>query len=864
MPWWRRRSQKDFNSEVEAHIALEADRLRAEGLSEGEALRRAGKSFGNVLQSQERFYESHRALWFDHLKQDSAYAIRQLAKSKSFTTIAVLTLALGIGSTSVIFTLVDATMLRPLPYHAGDRIVHITDVRALGRSTGGLVGVPRFFDLEGRSRSVDSLSFYYFDHPTMIAGSSLPVPVAAVGVNESFWRTIGIEPMLGRTFRKSDDLPNSQIVVVISHAFWQREFGGDSRVLNRQVTLDGKAATIIGVLPPELEYPSRTEIWTPARFDPAQWTYRGEGTRFINVIGRLKPHVSVEQMQQELKLIGERLRKDYPSTDSNWRFSMEPLREFLYGGVRRPLLVLLAAAGLLLMIACINVANLLLSRGTTRAHEVSVRRALGASQGRILAQFLAENVVLALIGGGIGLVSTYACLRWFGTHLPGRLGASGISVNWLVMWFTAGLSMLTGVVFGCVPAVQSRRLDLNTTLKQGDFRVGRTAGGQLRTAFICAQVAVSVVLLVGASLLAQSLWNLLKSPLGFQPEHVLTFATKLPWNGKPAVVQRFYDDLLSRIQRLRGVSTVGHVSALPTVDWHLRRSFDVDWEARTLHSDAVNVEERFVGGDYFKAMGITLLAGRYLTEDDRKAKLPRGMVNEQFVREYFPSSNIVVSHHLINGTMQLEIVGVVGNVRGTAGSIATAPGPELYLPSDDGETGRYFVVRSTVPADQLARAIREQVHEIDPTQAVQNIATFDQLLDQSVAQPRFNMGLLSAFAIAAALLACVGIYGVVSYSAAQRSVEVGIRMAFGANRREISYLFIRRALVAALIGVSIGGVAALSLSRFLQTQLYGVAPNNWLTLVGSALLLLIATLLASLVPALRAASLSPLAALRQE
>jgi len=263
-------------------------------------------------------------------------------------------------------------------------------------------------------------------------------------------------------------------------------------------------------------------------------------------------------------------------------------------------------------------------------------------------------------------------------------------------------------------------------------------------------------------------------------------------------------------------------------------------------------------------MGITLLAGRYLTEDDRKAKLPRGMVNEQFVREYFPSSNIVVSHHLINGTMQLEIVGVVGNVRGTAGSIATAPGPELYLPSDDGETGRYFVVRSTVPADQLARAIREQVHEIDPTQAVQNIATFDQLLDQSVAQPRFNMGLLSAFAIAAALLACVGIYGVVSYSAAQRSVEVGIRMAFGANRREISYLFIRRALVAALIGVSIGGVAALSLSRFLQTQLYGVAPNNWLTLVGSALLLLIATLLASLVPALRAGSLSPLAALRQE
>jgi len=562
-------------------------------------------------------------------------------------------------------------------------------------------------------------------------------------------------------------------------------------------------------------------------------------------------------------LVGERLRREYPNTDSNWQFGIEALRDFLYGTVRGPMLVLMAASGVLLLIACINVANLLLSRGTTRAQEVSVRRALGASQGRILAQFLAENAILALLGGGIGLLSTYACLRWFGTQLPGRLGAGGINVNWPVVWFAAGVSMLIGVVFGCVPAVQSRHLDLNTTLKQGDVRVGRTGGGRLRTAFISIQVGLSLVLLVGASLLAESLWNLLKSPLGFQPDHVLTFAVKLPWNGKPIVVQRFYDELLSRIKRLPGVSAVGHVSALPTIDWHLRSNLDVDWKARTQHGDAVNVEDRAVGGDYFKAMGIPLLSGRYLFEEDRKAKQPKAMVNQQFVREYMSDGN-VVGHHLISKMTQFEVVGVVGDIRGTAGSIAAAAGPELYFLSDDGDPGRSFVVRSHLPPDQLSRTIREQVHEIDQTQAVRNIATFDELLDQSVAQPRFNMGLLTAFAIAAMILACVGIYGVISYSVEQRLIEVGIRMAFGATGKQICYLFIRRALLAALIGVVVGEITALFVTRLLRAELYGVLPDHLLTLVASGLVLLVPTLLASVVPAVRAASLNPLVALRTE
>lgn len=863
MRWRRKRSERDFTSELEAHLALEADRFRAQSLSEQKALQMARHSFGSVSQSEERFYESQRVRWLDHVKQDLAYGFRQLMKNKSFTALVVATLALGIGSASSIFTLIDATILGRLPYRDGDRIMRIVDQRVNGRSTAGLVSVPRFFDLEKRSSCFDSVAFYYFEKTTLIAGSSLPVPLNGVDVNSSFWRTIGIQPMLGRTFNASDDRPHAPPVAIISYTVWQREFGGDPHVLARQVTLDGLPTNIVGVLSADASYPSKTDVWVPAGFDPVEWTNRGEGTRFINVLGRLKPDASFEQGREDLKALGERLRKEYSSTDGNWSFGMEPLREFLYGPFRRPMLVLMAASGVLLLMACINIANLLLSRGTSRGQEVSVRFALGASRGRILAQFLTENILLALLGGGLGLLSTYIGLRWFGTHLPGRLGTADIHVSWAVVWFTVGISMATGVVFGCVPAIQSRRLDLHASLKQGDIRVAQAGGGRLRVAFISVQVAFSLILLVGASLLGRSLWKLLKSPLGFETQHVLTFNIKLPWTGKPVVVQEFYDQLLSRTRVMRGVSWVGHVSALPTVDWHLRSNFDVDWKERTQRGDAVNVEDRAIGGDYFKAMGIPLLAGRYLTEADRQAKPPKAIVNREFVRAY-GSGRDIIGHRLINKITEFEIIGVVGDVRGTAGSIAAPAGPEFYFLCDNDDLSRSFVVRSSVTADQLARVIREQVREIDPTQAVQKIATFDELLEHSVAQPKFNMALLGVFALVAILLASAGIYGVISYAVAQRSAEVGIRMTFGATREQVLFLFIRQTLLTTFVGIAIGASGAWFFTRLLQSQLYGVPAHDWASLVGSAFVIVVASLLASLVPAVRAASLDPSLTLRGE
>jgi predicted permease len=610
-----------------------------------------------------------------------------------------------------------------------------------------------------------------------------------------------------------------------------------------------------------LEYPSKVDVWTPAQFEPTEWTWRGEGTRFVNVVGRLKQNVSIVSAQRELSVIGERLRTEYANSDGNWRFGSESLRDFLYGSVKPALLLLMAAAGVLLLIACINVANLLLSRGTARMREVSLRRVLGASPGRILIQFVTENTLLSLLGGGMGLLAAYLLVRCLGTRLPGDLGRSAIALNWPVACFTFSVSLLTGIFFGCVPVLQARNRDLNTSLKQGGARLGRSAGNRIGMAFICVEVALSLVLLVGASLLGESLWNLLKSPLGFQSGQVLTFRMTLPWSMKPKLVNQFYDQLQQAIQTIPGVSAVGQVGALPTVDWHMRSSFDVDWKPRTAHGDAVNVEDRTISGAYLKAMAIPLLAGRMLTEEDANAKPPRALVNQQFAEQYFPGGS-VIGRHLINSITQFEIVGVIGNVRGTGGSIAAPVGPEFYFHFDEGDTQRYFVVRSPLAADQLTSAIREKVHQLDATQAISDVATLKGRLNQAVAQPRFNMGLLGAFAAAALMLACVGIYGVVSFTVAQRSIEIGIRMALGATRGQILGLFIRRTALAALIGLATGGMAAFLLARLLQSQLYGVQPGHLPAYLLAAALLMLSTVLATYMPAAKASSLNPALTMR--
>lgn len=861
-----RRSDERLHEEMESHIANQAEEYVRAGMPAAEARRQARLRFGPAEAIREQYHHEEGLPLIETFLHDVRYSIRQLRRSPGFTLIVVLTLALGIGATTAIFSLVYSTLLGGMPFPRADRIVRIYDSRIGGISTGGLVGAPRFFDLQARSRALESAGFYFFDKPTLIVGTDLPESVNAAGVNADFWKVFGVQPLLGRTFSSAEDKPHAPLTAVLSYSGWQRLFDGDPHVIGGRVSLDQRSVTIVGVMPRTFEVPEKVDLWHARQYGAGNFgAYRGEGTRFFNVVARMRPGVTFGQARGDLERIGEQLRRQYPHNGS-WRFTCESLRDAWFGGVRPAMIAMMFAAGLLLLIACMNVANLQLSRATTREREVAVRRALGASAGRVALQFLTESTLVALIGGGAGVLADLALVRGVAMRLPGRLGVPGtVEMNWGVLGFAFLLSVATGIGFGLLPALRKRSAPLNTVLKQAEARLGGAAGGTLRNVLSAVQVGLSLVLLIGASLLGQSVWNLPESPLGFKPDHLLVFLLKLPWNSKPEDIRSFYDEVQRRIAALPGVAAAGQTDAPPPVDWHLRSDFDADWLPRTANEPAINAEDRTIAGNYLAAMGMHLQAGRAFTEQDQMAKIAPVIVNEVLVREFLPGGDAVGRHLVVNG-QEHEIVGVLANVRGTAGSIAQPPGPEVYWPANAlGSAGlRFFVVRSAMPPEGMIHAIREQVHQVDPRQAVGQVLTMDQLLDEAVAQPRLNMIVLVSFAAVALLLACIGIYGVISYTAAQRTQEIGVRMALGATRGQIAGLFVRRAMVSAVTGLLLGTAMAMALTRLLRSQLYGVSPYDPRWFAGSILILLVPVFLAALRPALRAAMTDPIRALRME
>ena len=528
-------------------------------------------------------------------------------------------------------------------------------------------------------------------------------------------------------------------------------------------------------------------------------------------------------------------------------------------------MVLLIASALLLLIACINVANLLLSRATTRQREVALRRALGASGRRVAFQLLVESGLLALAGGGTGILLAFVLTRTAATSLPGILGRPGtIHMDGFVIGIALLISLATGVVFGVVPVLVTRKVPLHSALKQGEARLGGSSGNWLRSVLVGVQVGLSLVLLVGASLLAESLWNLMKQPLGFEPEHLLTVRVVLPWNTRPEAVRNFYNDVQQRIENLPGVEAAGQISSPPMTDFHVPGSFDADWLPQVANQPAISAENRNIAGDLLAAIGTPLLAGRAFAAADQSSTVPPVLVNEALVREFLPKGN-PIGHHLLLDGQAHEIVGVVADVRGVSGAIAAEPGPAVYWPANaNGGWHRYFLVRTNVPPEQVAKSIREQVYQADPWQSVGEIETMDQLLSDAVAQPRLNAAVVASFAGIASLLACVGIYGVVSYFAAQRTQEIGVRMALGATRGDITRLFVRRAMVPAAIGLATGTVVSLAANRLLRSQLYGVQPNDLRLYLASLLVLLAPLLVATLRPAIRAGKTEPMEALRTE
>jgi len=861
-----RRGDQRLREELEDYVAREAEANIQAGMSEEEARRQARMKLGGAEAIREQYHAEEGLPLLECLAQDTRFSLRQMRRSPGFTLVVVLTMALGIAATTTMFTVVYSTLLKRLPYPQAGKILAIHDTRIAGRSAGGLMTGPRFYDIEARNQSFSSLTCIYFDESTLIAGKKLPIYVNAAAANAGFWDVFDTAPMLGRVFNAKDDVPHAPQTVVLSYSGWQRLFGGDPNVIGEQVTLYQRTATIVGVMPRDFSAPGDVDFWHPAHFVPNEWgNERGDELRGYLVFGRLRPGVTPAQAQGDLDRIGEQLRREYPSSDGPWRFTSQTLREDLYGHVQPALIALLIASALLLLIACINVANLLLSRATARRREVALRRALGASGRRVAFQLLVESGLLALAGGGMGILLAFALTRAAATGLPGILGRPGtIHMNGIVIGIALLISLATGIVFGVAPVLETRKVQLHSALREGEARLGGSSGNWLRSVLVGVQVGLSLVLLVGASLLAESLWNLTKLPLGFEPEHLLTFRLVLPWNTKPEVARNFYNDVQQRIENLHGVEAAGQINSPPMMDFHLRVSYAADWLPQVANQAAISADSRSIAGNLLGAMGTPLLAGRAFSAEDQVSTLPPVLVNEALVREFLPKGN-PIGHHLLRDGQAHEIVGVVADVRGESGAIAAEPGPAVYSPANaDGSWHRYFLVRTNVPLEQVAKSIREQVYQADPRQSVGRIETMDQLLSDAVAQPRLNAAVVASFAGIALLLACVGIYGVVSYFAAQRTQEIGVRMALGATRGDITRLFVRRAMVPAAIGLATGTVVSLAANRLLRSQLYGVQPDDLRLYLASLLVLLAPLLVATLRPAIRAGKTEPMEALRTE
>jgi putative ABC transport system permease protein len=802
------------------------------------------------------------------LIQDIRYALRGLLRQPGFTLIAVLSLALGIGANTAMFSLVNAVLLKPLQYSEPDRLVALWESNPAMDSGRDDVAVANFVDWRKQNKVFDdmaALSFRSFN----ITGDGEPEKVMAYGATANFFPLLGATPALGRNFLPDEDKPGGPKVTILSHGLWQRRYGADRGILGRDILLNGEKHTVIGVMPADFRYLyAFTAMWVPAAFTPEELTKR-DGQN-LNVLGRLKPGVTAEQAQADIGAITARIVHDNPNTVSpSLTADVVPLREQVSGTSRRPLIMLLVAVGLVLLIACANVANLLLSRATSRRKEIAVRAAVGANRSRLVRQLLTESLMLAGLGGALGLIVAVFSFEFLKKLIPAGLLSSTLTMDLRVLGYALLVSLVTGVLFGLLPALQGSRVDLNEELKQGGGRAGLGAsGGRLRGALVVTEIALSLVLLVGAGLLMQTLSNLRGQYSMLQPEKLLTARTVL--QGKyqePAKRWVFYDEVLGRIKALPGVVSASYTTSVP-LQWAGGSNGFILEGPQPPPNVATNALHRQVSPDYFQTMGVALREGRCLENRDDQNSQPVMIVNETMARKYWPSESAVGKRiKFAEDAAWITVVGVVADVRQMGMDLPAKA--EMYLPFRQVKGFNFYkprdlVIRTAGDPLQLAPAVRREVHAVDPDQPVSNIATLAEQLDDGSQSRRVGMLLLVAFAALAFLLAVMGIYAVLAYFVTQRSAEIGVRLALGATPRTILGMVLKKGMSLALFGVAIGLLAALALTRLMSSLLFGVSASDPATFAMIALLLISVALLACYIPARRATKVDPLVALRYE
>jgi putative ABC transport system permease protein len=863
------RAEHELDREIAAHLALLEDEYRRRGMSTEAAGAAARRTFGGIDQTKEIQRDARSFVWLEDLRRDIRYTTRTLVRSPGFTVASVLTLAIGIGGSTAVFSLIDAVLLRPLPFREAHRLVMVFEDASDAGFPQNVVAPANYAAWSAENGVFDSnAAVTHFG--VVLTGGDEPVAVQGRRVTYSLFTVLDARPLIGRTFTPAEDRPGGPLVTILSYDLWRRRFGGDRQIVGSDIFLNNQRYAVVGVMPREFQFfESYVGLWVPAAFTSDELK---NGAHYLTMVGRMKPGVDAKAVRSNLRTIGARLERQRPRNDQ-WlaaRPVIVPIGDEIAGAARRPLLLLLTAVGVVLLIACANLASLLLARAAARRHEIALRGALGASRGRMVRQLLTESLVLS----GMGLLVGIILARWTFAFLeqlvpPAMSLFTQPTLGGRTLGLAAGLALVTGVLFGLAPALQSTRLTLGDALRVGNRSV---SSARARGVLVTAEIAMTLVLLVVAGLLLQTFHRMRYTDLGVQPEHVLTLRTALPQERyeDPARRRAFYDRVLERVEHLPGVLGAGYTTSVP-LEWKGGTS-EVFLEGREVDSSAArDPNHRQVSAGYLQAIGTPLRRGRYFDRRDDVNTPPVVMVNETMARQLWPGEDAVGKRLLIDRWRDdkrwLTVVGVVGDTRQMR--LAAPARPEMYIPYKQIDSQPWFaprdlVVRATGDPADLTGAIKSIIHEIDPQQAISNVRMLDEILDEDVAARRVGTTLLLAFAAFALLLAVVGINGVIAYFVAQHVPEMGVRIALGAQTRDILLFVVGKGLKLALAGVVVGTIAALAATKLMASLLYGVSGTSIGTCAVAGAALIALAVIASYIPARRATGLDPIVALRAE
>jgi len=802
----------------------------------------------------------------------------RLMKAPGFAAVAVLVLALGIGVNSVLFSLVHAVLLRPLPFPESSRLVriwHVPPAKSFPGITEFSVSAANFLDWQRQNHVFQDMAIYTW-RGLNLTGKDHPEELNACAVSSDFFSVLEVRPILGRLFTAEEDQPGHGKVVILSHGFWQNHFGSDPHIVGTNIHLNGQAYLVLGVMPDTMRWPEYAQVWTPMAWNDQERAVRGE--HHYSVIGRLKAGVNLETAQAEMTTISSRLAQQYPEDDQGWGAIVLALRDDLVVDVRSALEVLLGAVAFVLLIACANVANLVLAKTLARRKEVAIRAALGASRQRILSQVLSETVLLALAGGALGLGLAHFGLHWITGFVADRLPRSyEVALDGTVVVFTLLISLLTGIGAGLLPALRLVRTDLNESLKQG---LGRTdtdsTGNRARSILVVSEVALSLILLIGAGLLIRSLWRLRAVDPGFDPQRVLTMEISVPADKFPTPARQvgFFEQVLDRVRALPGVESASVIDDLPLSGNGSHQPIAIEGRPAVPMSEQPEVDVRLMSAGYLHAMRIPVLRGRDFNKADVAGRPAVVLISQSMATRFWPHEDPIGQHLTLTffPDASRQIVGIVGNTKLDALN-ETRDTATLYFPLDQVSVpstggwrsfGMHLVVRTQANPSAAISPITHAIHQIDPDAPILNVESMEDLVSDSLSSERFNMLLLGSFAGLALLLAAVGIYSVLSYGVRRRVREIGIRMALGAQLRDIVRMVIADGMRPALVGVGFGFVGALALGRVLSSLIFGVTATDLFTFAAVSLLLTSVALMASVLPALRAARVEPLKTLREE